>query len=168
MLGFFKRRLGEDDGTPQGSGFIQGFPGGITIVNLDRSWWAAELGLGDHSLALSNPGGRESHSLEDHEESLRGSFLRIGKESPENRLLSAALERRTPVVVLYPGLARIRNMTSELFEEFLERRFGKQRRDFDTLKLYTSPIRPGKTRIVRKFRGLGDQVVLNLSAEGIN
>ncbi|MEE2972612.1 MAG: hypothetical protein VX672_05760 [Planctomycetota bacterium] len=168
MLGFFKRRAGEEDDGLRGSGFIQGFPGGITIVNLDRGWWAAELGLGDHRLVIPNAGGREAHALEDHEEGLRGGFLRLGKESGESRLLSAALERRTPVVVLYPALARIRNMTSELFEEFVHRRFGRESRDFDTLKLYIAPIRPGKTRFVRKFRGRGDQVVFNLSGEGIN
>lgn len=167
MLGFFKRRSNNDDG-PTGSGFIQGLSGGATIVNLDRFWWAADLGMGERRLVIPNPGGRESHAMEDHEEGLRSSFLRFGKESSESRLLGVALERKSPLIVLYPGLARIRNMASELFEEFIDRRFGVDSREFDALKLYVAPVRPGKSRSVRKFRGIGDQVVFNLSGEGVN
>ena len=169
MLRFFKRGSGSDgsDG-PTGSGFIQGVAGGVVVVNLDRFWWAVDLGMDAVHLSIKNPGGHETHGLEDHEESLRGAFLRLGKESSESRILQAALERKTPVVILYPGLPRVRNMASDLFEDFIARRFKADSRDFDSLKLYVAPVRAGKARTVRKFRGICDQVVFNLSGEGLN
>ena len=129
MLRFFKRGSGStgSDG-PGGSDFIQGVAGGVVVVNLDRFWWAVDLGMDDVHLSIKNAGGRETHGLEDHEEALRGAFLRLGKESSESRLLQAALDRKTPVVILYPGLSRIRNMASDLFEEFMARRFKAESR----------------------------------------
>jgi hypothetical protein len=59
-------------------------------------------------------------------------------------------------------------MASELFEEFISRRFKADSRDFDSLKLYVAPVRAGKSRVVRKFRGISDQVIFNLSGEGLN
>ena len=169
MLRFFKRGSGpEGSAGPSGSGFIQGVAGGVVMVNLDRFWWAADLGMDAVHLSIKNPGGHETHGLEDHEEALRGAFLRLGKESPESRLLQAALDQKNPVVILYPGLPRVRNMASDLFEDFLARRFKADSRDFDALKLYVAPVRAGKTRTVRKFRGICDQVVFNLSGEGLN
>ncbi|MBQ72903.1 MAG: hypothetical protein CMJ67_08365 [Planctomycetaceae bacterium] len=169
MLRFFKRGSGpEGSDRPSGSGFIQGMAGGVVVVNLDRFWWAVDLGMDAVHLSIKNAGGRETHGLEDHEEGLRGAFLRLGKESAESRLLQAALDSKTPVVILYPGLSRVRNMASDLFEDFIARRFKADSRDFDCLKLYVAPVRPGKTRTVRKFRGICDQVVFNLSGEGLN
>lgn len=169
MLRFFKRGADSSgsDG-PTGSGFIQGVAGGVVVVNLDRFWWAVDLGMDATHLSIKNAGGHETHGLEDHEEALRGAFLRLGKESAESRLLQSSLDRKTPVVILYPGLPRVRNMASDLFEEFIARRFKADSRDFDSLKLYVAPVRAGKTRTVRKFRGICDQVVFNLSGEGLN
>lgn len=169
MLRFFKRGSGSDGPSgSSGSGFIQGVPGGVAMVNLDRSWWAADTGMDQGHLSIKCAGGHETHALEDHEEALRGAFLRLGKESPQFRLLQDSLKRKTPVVILYPGLARVRNMASDLFEEFIARRFKVDSRDFDALKLYVAPVRHGKTRVVRKFRGISDQVIFNLSGEGLN
>lgn len=169
MLSFFKRGSGsEGPEGPSGSGFIQGIPGGVVIVNLDRFWWAADLGMSSTHLAIKNAGGHETHGLEDHEEALRGGFLRFGKESEESRLLQSAIDRKTPVVIIYPGLPRVRNMASDHFEDFLARRFKADSREFDALKLYVAPVRRGKIRVVRKFRGACDQVVFNLSGEGLN
>ncbi|MBC02067.1 MAG: hypothetical protein CMJ34_02010 [Phycisphaerae bacterium] len=169
MLRFFKRGSGSEgaDG-PRASGFIQGVAGGVVVVNLDRFWWAVDKGMDAGHFSIRNAGGHETHGLEDHEEALRGGFLRMGKESPENRLLQTSLDRKTPVLILYPGLARARNMASELFEEFISRRFKADSRDFDSLKLYVAPVRAGKARVVRKFRGISDQVIFNLSGEGLN
>ena len=169
MLRFFKRGSGsEGSNGPSGQGFIQGVADGVVVVNLDRFWWAADLGMDGTHLAIENAGGHETHALEDHEESLRGAFLRLGKESSESRLLQSALDRKNPVVIMYPGLSRVRNMASDLFEEFIARRFKADSRDFDALKLYVAPVRAGKTRAVRKFRGISDQIIFNLSGEGLN
>ena len=172
MLRFLKRRSGDGDGDGEnsvGSRFIQGTSGGPVVVNLDGYWWGADLDGGGTHLSVRSAGHRETFSVDDHEEALRGAFLRMGRESAECRLLKASLDRRTPVVVIYPSNGRMRNLSSELFEEFLKRRLDADGRDFDALKIYAAPVRRGKSRVVRKFRGIdGSQVLFNLSGEGIN
>lgn len=168
MLGFFKKFNNDAPDTPTGKGFIQGGPNGVTLVNLDRCWWKAESGS-DLVLTLKTAGGRELHDTEEHAEALRGAFLRLGRESTENQLLSAARENQSPLLVIYPSLARMRNIASEIFEDYLKRRFKASGSDFDTLRIYAAPIRRGKTKVVRKFRGRsGSQVIFNLCGEGLN
>lgn len=168
MLGFFKKFNNDAPDEPVGRGFIQGGGEGVTLVNLDRCWWRAEAGTAQ-VVTLKTAGGRELHDTDEHAEALRGAFLRLGRESSENRLLESARERQTPLLVIYPSLARMRNIASEIFEDYLKRRFKSSGSEFDTLRVYAAPVRPGKTKVVRKFRGRsGVQVILNLCGEGMN
>ena len=168
MLGFFKKFNNDSTAAPTGRGFIQGGANGVTLVNLDRCWWKAESGNA-LALTIKTAGGRELHDTEEHAEALRGAFLRLGRESTENQLLQSAREQQSPLVVIYPSLGRMRNVASEIFEDYLKRRFKSTGSDFDTLRIYAAPVRRGKTKVVRKFRGRSaTQVILNLSGEGLN
>ncbi|MAD20430.1 MAG: hypothetical protein CMJ52_09745 [Planctomycetaceae bacterium] len=170
MLDFLKFGR-KHKGGPDSSGsrsFIRGTPDGhVTVVNLERTGWAIDPdGSGRSPLDVRPASGREVFDEKDHEDGLRGGFLRLGRESTECRLLRSAIDRRTPVIMVYPGVARMRGIASELFEEFLKRRLKAESRDLDAIKIYASPVRPTAHRFVRKFRGLGaDQVVCNLSGE---
>ena len=175
MLDFLKfgRKDGNAAGTPGGVGrssrsFIRGTPdGSVTVVNLERTGWALDPdGSGRSILEITPASGGEVFDEKDHESGLRGGFLRLGRESTECRLLRSAIDRRSLVIVIYPGIARMRGIASELFEEFLKRRFKVESRELDAIKLYASTVRPDAHRFVRKFRGLGaDQVVCNLTGE---
>ena len=168
MLGFFKKFGSDTTDGPLGRGFIQGGAHGVTLINLDRCWWCTESGSND-ILTLKTAGGRELHDTDDHAEALRGAFLRLGRESSENQLIEAARDNQSPLLVIYPSLSRMRNIASEIFEDYLKRRFKASGSDFDILRIYSSPIRPGKTKVVRKFRGRNaSQVILNLCGEGLN
>lgn len=168
MLGFFKKFGTDATDGPVGRGFIQGGAYGVTLINLDRCWWRAESGSND-ILTIKTAGGRELHDTDEHAEALRGAFLRLGRESSENQLIEAARDNQSPLLVIYPSLSRMRNVASEIFEDYLKRRFKASGSDFDTLRIYSSPIRPGKTKVVRKFRGRNaSQVILNLCGEGLN
>lgn len=170
MLDFLKfGRKNESEGGSSGSrSFIRGTPdGNVTIVNLERTGWALDPdGSGRSPLEIRPASGSEVFDEKDHEDGLRGGFLRLGKESTECRLLRSAIDRKTPVIMVYPGVARMRGIASELFEEFLKRRLKAESRDLDAIKIYAAPVRETARRFVRKFRGLGaDQVVCNLSGE---
>jgi hypothetical protein len=148
--------------------FIRGTAdGSVTVVNLERTGWALDPdGSGRSILDVRPASGSEVFDEKDHEDGLRGGFLRLGRESTECRLLRSAIDRRSLVIMIYPGIARMRGIASELFEEFLKRRFKVESRELDAIKLYASSVRPEAHRFVRKFRGLGaDQVVCNLSGE---
>ncbi|MDG1979564.1 MAG: hypothetical protein P8I44_13465 [Phycisphaerales bacterium] len=170
MLDFLKfgRKNESERGSSGSRSFIRGTPdGNVTIVNLERTGWALDPdGSGRSLLEIRPASGGEVFDEKDHEDGLRGGFLRLGKESTECRLLRSAIDRKTPVIMVYPGVARMRGIASELFEEFLKRRLKAESRDLDAIKIYAAPVRETARRFVRKFRGLGaDQVVCNLSGE---
>ena len=169
MLEFLKfGRKNKIDAERSSRSFIRGTAdGSVTVVNLERTGWALDPdGSGRAILDLRPASVSEVFDEKDHEDGLRGGFLRLGRESTECRLLRSAIDRRTPVIMIYPGIARMRGIASELFEEFLERRFKVESRDLDAIKIYAAPVRPDAHRFVRKFRGLGaDQVVCNLTGE---
>ena len=169
MFEFLKfGRKNKIDAERSSRSFIRGTAdGSVTVVNLERTGWALDPdGSGRAILDLRPASVSEVFDEKDHEDGLRGGFLRLGRESTECRLLRSAIDRRTPVIMIYPGIARMRGIASELFEEFLERRFKVESRDLDAIKIYAAPVRPDAHRFVRKFRGLGaDQVVCNLTGE---
>ncbi|MDA0294421.1 MAG: hypothetical protein O3A19_02680 [Planctomycetota bacterium] len=169
MLEFLKfGRKNKIDAERSSRSFIRGTAdGSVTVVNLERTGWALDPdGSGRAILDLRPASVSEVFDEKDHEDGLRGGFLRLGRESTECRLLRSAIDRRTPVIMIYPGIARMRGVASELFEEFLKRRFKVESRDLDAIKIYAAPVRPDAHRFVRKFRGLGaDQVVCNLTGE---
>ena len=169
MFEFLKfGRKNKIDAERSSRSFIRGTAdGSVTVVNLERTGWTLDPdGSGRALLDLRPASVSEVFDEKDHEDGLRGGFLRLGRESTECRLLRSAIDRRTPVIMIYPGIARMRGIASELFEEFLERRFKVESRDLDAIKIYAAPVRPDAHRFVRKFRGLGaDQVVCNLTGE---
>jgi hypothetical protein len=169
MFEFLKfGRKNKIDAERSSRSFIRGTAdGSVTVVNLERTGWALDPdGSGRAILDLRPASVSEVFDEKDHEDGLRGGFLRLGRESTECRLLRSAIDRRTPVIMIYPGIARMRGVASELFEEFLKRRFKVESRDLDAIKIYAAPVRPDAHRFVRKFRGLGaDQVVCNLTGE---
>ena len=169
MFEFLKfGRKNKIDADRSSRSFIRGTAdGSVTVVNLERTGWTLDPdGSGRALLDLRPASVSEVFDEKDHEDGLRGGFLRLGRESTECRLLRSAIDRRTPVIMIYPGIARMRGVASELFEEFLERRFKVESRDLDAIKIYAAPVRPDAHRFVRKFRGLGaDQVVCNLTGE---
>lgn len=169
MFEFLKfGRKNKIDADRSSRSFIRGTAdGSVTVVNLERTGWTLDPdGSGRALLDLRPASVSEVFDEKDHEDGLRGGFLRLGRESTECRLLRSAIDRRTPVIMIYPGIARMRGIASELFEEFLERRFKVESRDLDAIKIYAAPVRPDAHRFVRKFRGLGaDQVVCNLTGE---
>ena len=169
MFEFLKfGRKNKIDAERSSRSFIRGTAdGSVTVVNLERTGWTLDPdGSGRALLDLRPASVSEVFDEKDHEDGLRGGFLRLGRESTECRLLRSAIDRRTPVIMIYPGIARMRGIASELFEEFLKRRFKVESRDLDAIKIYAAPVRPDAHRFVRKFRGLGaDQVVCNLTGE---
>ena len=169
MFEFLKfGRKNKIDADRSSRSFIRGTAdGSVTVVNLERTGWTLDPdGSGRALLDLRPASVSEVFDEKDHEDGLRGGFLRLGRESTECRLLRSAIDRRTPVIMIYPGIARMRGVASELFEEFLKRRFKVESRDLDAIKIYAAPVRPDAHRFVRKFRGLGaDQVVCNLTGE---
>ncbi len=169
MFEFLKfGRKNKIDAERSSRSFIRGTAdGSVTVVNLERTGWTLDPdGSGRALLDLRPASVSEVFDEKDHEDGLRGGFLRLGRESTECRLLRSAIDRRTPVIMIYPGIARMRGVASELFEEFLKRRFKVESRDLDAIKIYAAPVRPDAHRFVRKFRGLGaDQVVCNLTGE---
>jgi hypothetical protein len=168
FLNFGRKNKATADDARSSRSFIRGTAdGSVTIVNLERTGWGLDPdGTGRSILDVRPASGGEVFDEKDHEDGLRGGFLRLGRESTECRLLRSAIDRQSLVIMIYPGIARMRGIASELFEEFLKRRFKVESRELDAIKLYASSVRPGAHRFVRKFRGLGaDQVVCNLTGE---
>jgi len=170
MFEFIRRKFGGDEsdpGEPGTSGIVADLGGQATIVNLTRSWWVAECGDSQRYVVRS-AAGREIFDDDEHMQELRSAFLRMGTESRELRALEQAMSARTPLVVAFPPRPKLRNETMGAFEEFLERRLQVKSSDFDVIKLYQGPVRPGGEKFCRKFRGQkGPQVVLNLTGEGV-
>jgi hypothetical protein len=170
MFEFIRRRLGggePDAGMPGSNGIVADLSGDAVMVNLARMWWVAECGDAQRHVVRS-AAGREVFDDETHMQELRSAFLRMGNESREIKALQHALEARVPLLVVFPSRPKLRNEATDAFEEFLGRRLRAKSSDFDVIKLYHGPVRPGGEKFCRKFRGRhGAQVVLNLSGEGV-
>ncbi len=171
MFEFLRRRLAGDGGSDGGDGGPQGvvaeLSGGVVMVNLERCWWAVECGGGRRHVVRS-AAGREVFDDDEHLQELRSAFLRMGGESREVKALRRAMEAGSPLVVVFPAKPVLRGHAIDIVEEFLQRRLKASTGDFDVIKLYTAPVRPGGEKFCRKFRGKrGVQVVLNLSGEGV-
>ena len=175
MFDFFKSKLGKSAtgspgfDVPEHSAVRCTDDGGIIAVNLDQTGWHVDSGrMGMNQMLLPPAGGgrNEIFREEELEENVLKFFQRVKTGRGLGNAFQYALENQSFLISFLPSGNEVRFRNFEIFEKFLNDKFQRTARDFESIKLYGAIGRPGMNRCVRKLQGKGlPQVIFNLTEE---
>jgi hypothetical protein len=120
------------------------------------------------SLQVAPPGGIEIFDTEELQRQVSKTFRSISSNSNIDRMFKHAFDHESLILIFLPTSGETRYEIYAALEEFLQRKYHKNTKDLDSIKLFTTPRRRDVYRCIRKLKGKERQhTVFNLSEDAL-